>query len=280
MRKKEIKKIKWKPNYRLGMKKQYSVRSSMVLQAIFADDRTNLHDNNSYVKKLSSRNLNKYYLCNRNNTRIFNRKFLFNYFTTAIHVFIHVLRMKGNILVINTNPELSKLTYHIKKNMHNQNLKLFRNNIFFSDCGWTNGTLTNSKKVFNKVKTFINFYVNYNTFLNENNIIFPAYTKMKKNYKGFIPHTNLYNKEFYSNLHTGSFLNQNLKPDLIVFLSVTNCKSIIKEANSLNIPIMGFVDNSSSIDDIQYPIFGNTNFYLLIWFFFTLIAKITNYPRV
>lgn len=270
MRKKEIKKIKQKPYYRLQMKKQYSVCSSVTLKDIFADDRTNLHDNNSYIKKFSSVNLNKYYLCHKSNTRVFNRRFLFNYFTTAIHVFMHVLKMNGNILIINTNPELSKLSYHIKKNIHNQ---LFRNNIFFSDCGWTNGTLTNSNKVFNKVKTFINFYVNYNTFLNENNIIFPAYTKMKNNYKGFIPEINSSSK------HTGSFLNRNFKPDLIVFLSITNCKSIIKEANSLNIPIMGFVDNSSSIDDIEYPIFGNTNFYRLIWFFFTLIAKVTNYQR-
>lgn len=273
-----LEKSKLKTYSRLGMKKQYNVRSNTILQDIFSDDRTNLHDNNSYAKKSSSINLNKYYLCKRNNTLIFDRKSLFNYFTTAIHIFIYVLRMKGNILIINTNPELSKLAYHIKKSIHNHNFKLFENNIFFSDCGWTNGTLTNSNKVFNKVKTFINFYVNYNTFLNENNIIFPAYTKMKKNYKGFIPNPNSYNKQLSSSLDTGSFFNRNFKPDLIVFLSITNCKSIIKEANSLNIPIMGFVDNNSPINNIQYPIFGNPNSYLLIWFFFTLITKITNYP--
>jgi ribosomal protein S2 len=264
-------KLKLHFNNRLEMKKQNNIRFHSTLMDIFTDDKTNLHDNNSYIKKLSSKNLNKYYLRNRNNSVIFTRKFLFNYFTMALHIFMHVLKMKGNILIINTNPELSKLAYHIKKNIYNQNFKLLKNNIFFSDCGWTNGTLTNSNKVFNKIKTFRNFYMNYNTFLLENNIIFPAYTKLKKNYKGFIP--NYSNNDKITSLH----IKNDFKPDLIVFLSITNCKPIIKEANSLNIPIIGFVDNNSFIDDIQYPIFGNTRFYLLIWFFFTLITKITNY---
>ena len=216
-------------------------------------NKLNLGHTNLKLKKSWHNHLNNFFLGNRNNTIIFDYKFTYIYIAKALHIFTCIFKSKGNILIINTNPELSKVVYHMKKNIKSKN-------IFFSDCGFTKGTLTNSQKVFNKIKTFINFYNDYNRFLKANSINFPSYKKMKKNYKGFISDSNKLNSNKW-------------KPDLLLFMSNNNT-SIVKEAALLNIPTIAFIDSNRIPTNITYCIPGNTDSHLLIWFFFTLITKI------
>ena len=110
-------------------------------------NKLNLGHTNLKLKKSWHNHLNNFFLGNRNNTTIFDYKFTYIYIAKALHIFTCIFKSKGNILIINTNPELSKVVYHMKKNIKSKN-------IFFSDCGFTKGTLTNSQKVFNKIKTF------------------------------------------------------------------------------------------------------------------------------
>ncbi len=233
------------------------------------NDKLNLGHTNLKLKKSWHNYLNNFYLGKRNNTIIFDYKCTSIYMAKALHVFTSVFKAKGNILIINTNPELSKLVYILRKSINAS-----AQNIVFSDCGWTKGTLTNWDKVFNKVQTFVNFYYDYNTFLNANNIYFPSYKKMKKNYKGFI----LTNKHSHTKENTISLnikiINANWKPDLLLFMSNNNAESIFKEAALLNIPTIAFIDSNSNSTDITYPIPGNAGSYPLIWFFFTLITKV------
>lgn len=123
--------------------------------------------------------LNNLFLGTRNKTIILNYKFTLNCLIKALYIFATIIKSNGNILIVNTNPDLSKLIYQVKQNTECKYL-------FFSDCGWTKGNLTNLKQVHGKIKTFASFYHNFDNFLNENNIHFPNYKKMKKSYKGFL----------------------------------------------------------------------------------------------
>lgn len=219
--------------------------------------------------------LSKTFLGSRNKTVIFNSDFTFKYLIKAMSVFIAILKSNGTILIINTNPELSNLVYNVKKNVNSPN-------VFFNDCGYTNGTLTNWAKVYTKVNTFLNFYQYFDSFLNINNIHFPNYKKMKKNYKGFLKrkqHTKdnyVIFKKNKTNKNEIKKLSLNWRPDVLILLNTENNQSIIKEAYNLKIPIIALVDSNFTISDITYPIPTNTYSYSFVSFFCNLITKLMN----
>jgi ribosomal protein S2 len=245
-------------------------------------------------------NLTKCFFGARNKTIIFNFKSTLNYLIKAVYAFTLITKSNGDVLFVNTNPELSKLLYHIRKNTTSPHL-------FFSDCGWIKGTLTNWSMLSHKVKTFITFYNDFDSFLNENNIHFPNYKKMKKSYKGFLTKQNKsqisnykYNKDLISEkkiLSVNNFnstvwpsvqtasnakktdifkLSAKWRPSVIILISTENTESIIKEASSLNIPTIAILDSNSNISNITYPISTNTYYYPFIWFFSSLITKLSN----
>ena len=260
-----------------NLNKQKSKHQPIKQDYEIKDDRINLGHTNLKLKKNWQLNLNKYYLGERNNTVIFDYKFLNFYLTKAIFIFIFILQNKGSVLIINTNPELSKLVYFLKKKLQTiieLNKFKFKLNIFFIDSGSVKGTLTNWGKIFNIIKTFINFHADYNSFQSKNNIHLNNYKKMKKNYKGFMPFFSSLSKTKHLNITT---LNSKSKPDLIVFMTTKNATSIIKEAKKLNIPVIAFIDSNDPILNICYPIPVNVFFYPVIWFFFCLVTKILNY---
>ncbi len=275
------------------------------LYADFIENGLSLGHNSLKLQKSWHSNLSKCFLGARNKTIIFNYNLTLNYLIRALYVFTTLAKSNGDILIVNTNPELSKLIYHIKKNTKSCHL-------FFSDCGWTKGTLTNWSQLSNKIKTFVSFYHNFDTFLNQNNIYFPNYKKMKKSYKGFIykpnklkanndrydkdeasnkkdlPLNNFSSKFFgkqpqkiavienYFKKSDNSNLHSKWKPDMIILISINDTESIIKEANSLNIPTIAFLDSNSNVPNITYPIPTNTYYYSFIWLFSTLITKLSN----
>ncbi len=281
--------------------KKYLNTNFSNLYANFIYSSLSLGQNSLKLRKSWHDNLNQCFLGARNKTIIFNYKFTLNYLIKAFYVFTAISKSNGDILIVNTNPELSKLMYYIKKNTKSCHL-------FFSDCGWTKGTLTNWSQLSNKIKTFVTFYHNFDTFLNENNIYFPNYRKMKKSYKGFIARNyNLqvnnikYNKNKVSNKESSAFSNFNKapfgkgwslqnhfkifhtsklyskwKPDIIILISVDNTESIIKEAYKLNIPTIAFLDSNSNVANITYPIPTNTYYYSFVWLFSMLITKLSN----
>lgn len=258
----------------------------------FIQNNVNLGHNSLKLQQAWHGDLTKCFLGARNKTIIFNFNFTLNYLIKAIYIFTLITKSNGDVLLVNTNPELSKLMYHIRKNTKSSHL-------FFSDCGWVKGSLTNWNQLSNKVKTFTTFYHDFDTFLNENNIHFPNYKKMKKSYKGFLNkhdklqnRNNEYNKDLIKTLPIDHFnstttqnnvkksgilqLNAKWKPDVIILISTENTESIIEEASSLNIPTIAILDSNSIISNITYPIPTNTYYYSFIWFFSTLITKLSN----
>ncbi len=238
-----------------------------------------LGNNSVKFKKSWHPNLSQFLVGTRNKTVIFNYKLILQCLIKFFFIFTKIIKADGNILIVNNNQELSKILYYIKKNTHSCNL-------FFSDCGYTKGSLTNFNVIYKKIKTFSYFYENFDNFLKENNIHFSNYKKMKKNYKGFLikkklnankfKNSNKFNTQNNMVLFnkTNSFVSW--KPDLVILFGVDNMDSIIKECLNLHIPTMKFIDSNMDPLNITYPIFINTHNYDFLWFFSNLLVKLTN----
>jgi small subunit ribosomal protein S2 len=222
----------------------------------------------------------------QNNTSILNIRYTLTSFLKAIYILTLILKSKGDILIVNTNPEYSKLLHHTKKNIKSSK-------IFYSDCHWVGGTLTNWVQISQSVITFKNFYKKFDDFLLKNNINFPRYKKMKKSFQGFI---NLEKKTvFKKNSSISITLKKQTssmptskseifkigrevdwKPDLIFILNSNSAESIIKEACNLKIPIIALTDSNTNISNITYPIPTNTNSFFFAWFCLDYITKLVN----
>lgn len=254
--------------------------------------------------------MSPFLLGSRNNSGILNTKLTLTCFLKAFYVLILLVKSGGHILIINTNPEFSKLLQHIKKNTKSSK-------IFYSDCHWVGGTLTNWTQIYQSISTFIHFYHRFDDFLLKNNIHFPHYKKMKKSFKGFIIKKNNLKpfigntplKNNKSNLvltstfnafqqsknklnhkqvdmkyieKTNFVLNDNLllkphwKPDLLFILDSNGTEGIVREASSLQIPIIALVDSNTNISNITYPIPTNNNSFSFAWFCLDCITKIIN----
>ena len=255
---------------------------------LFKYTNINLGYNKININTIVHNTLNKYIIGKKNNTFILNNNITQTYLIKALFFLYYILKSKGKIYIINTNPFLSKYTYILKK-------KLLHNNINFIDTHYTNGNLTNYKKIFLAIKTFIHFYGKYNEFLNANKIYFPSVKKMKNNYKGFIPHSKTkyvsmqklkFNAKFdthkvkskVSSARKHFFFNLTnylqASPNLIIFISNVNISSIVDEAFYLNIPTIGFVEKNTNIEKITYPIINNNYHYYVYNFFFKIFYKI------
>lgn len=235
--------------------------------------------------------LSRFILGSQNNSSILNVKYTLTSFLKAIYILTLILKSKGNILIINTNPEYSKLLHHTKKNIKSSK-------IFYSDCHWVGGTLTNWVQISQSVITFKNFYKKFDDFLVKNNINFPRYKKMKKSFQGFInleknvdsakqtkekslavekTALNLAKTKFpFKKKNYTEFRELNWKPDLIFLLDSNSTESIIKEACNLQIPIIALTDSNTNISNITYPIPTNTNSFFFAWFCLDYVTKLVN----
>jgi len=255
------------------------------------------------VKSAWHCSVSTFLLGSRNNSGILNSKFTLTCFLKAFYVLTLIVKSGGQILIINNNPEFSKLLQHIKKNTKSSK-------IFYSDCHWVGGTLTNWAQIYQSIITFTNFYHKFDDFLLKNNIHFPRYKKMKKSFKGFVikKKTNLkffsvkltnttkthqktnklINKQSNTSYKEKSNLTLKLhntenallkfdwKPDLVFILDCNNTEAIIREASSLQIPIIALIDSNTNISNITYPIPANNNSFYFAWFCLDWITRITN----
>lgn len=218
----------------------------------------------------------------RNNSGILKTNLMIKSFLRAIHIVTLIIKAGGNILIINTNPEFSILLKHIRRSTNSSQ-------IFYSDCYWVAGTLTNWALVYESINTFINFYDRFSDFLIKNQINFADYKKMKKKFKGFIikketlksnRQTKDNNSNFIENtavtfLEISKF-DKNWKPDLIFILNSTKTEAIVKEAFLLQIPVISLVDSNTNISNITYPIPTNQDCFSFARFCLHYIIKIAN----
>ena len=214
------------------------------------------------VKSAWHSSMSRFLLGSRNNSGVLKSKSTLTCFLKAFYILTLIVKSGGSILIINTNPEFSKLLQHVKKNTKSSK-------IFYSDCHWVGGTLTNWIQISQSISTFSNFYYRFDDFLLKNNIYFPRYKKMKKSFKGF-----LINKSNSRKNHT--YFKCDWKPDLIFLLNSDNTEAIIAEASSLQIPIISLVNSNTCLANITYPIPTNTDSFNFAWFCLNWITRITN----
>ena len=135
----------------------------------------------------------------------------------------------GRVLFVNTNPLLNQFIREVANDTGHA----------FLNGRWIGGLLTNSNNIFSRIKGFKEVKDNYSEIKQKLNIKSTLYDKMDQSFSGL-------------------FVLQTL-PDVIVLISSerNTRKSVIAEANKMNIPVVGFVDTSDSPKGIDYPIYGN-----------------------
>lgn len=240
--------------------------------------------------------MSNYFLGIRDHVSLLNTQQTLKCLLRAFHIIAIILRQKGRILIINTNPEffrlcnnLSNLTLmgkslndHLFLNLEqrydkNQNLpvkkkdkKLMSNKlktplISYVSYKWIGGTLSNWKQISKSVLTYAKFSERCENFLIKNNLDFPKYLRVKKCFQGL-----LYKK------NQKMLLAFNKKPDLIFLINPNENQNIINEAYKLHIPVIAFIESNTNPKEITYPIPVNNYSIKFIYYCLKKIIKMTN----
>lgn len=220
-----------------------------------------------------------YFLGIRQNVSVLNTQQTLKSLLRAFHIIALILKQKGRILIINTNPEFFRLCNNLTNITLNGNYKplnqLDRNQtsykklktpqISYVSYKWIGGTLTNWKQISKSVLTFAKFSERCEKFLIKNGIDFPKYTRVKKCFQGLLHKEN-----------KKMLLAFNQKPDLIFLVNPNENKSILNEAYRLHIPVIAFTESSTNPREITYPIPVNNYSIKFIYYCLKKIIKMTH----
>jgi len=194
--------------------------------------------------------MSDYFLGIRENVSVLNTQQTLKCLLRAFHILALILKQKGRVLIINTNPEFFRLcnnlthitllgesksrnkklsgsSYSFEKNYNVKNLRTSL--ISYVSYKWIGGTLTNWKQVSKSVLTYAKFSERCENFLIKNGIDFPKYTRVKRCFQGL-----LYKK------NENMLLAFKEKPDLIFLINPNENQIILNEASRLNIPVIAF----------------------------------------
>mgnify|MGYP001077243512 FL=1 len=179
------------------------------------------------------------------------------------------IKSKGHILIVNTNPEFSRLcknlnvlTGHNIKN--NLGLDIKSSCISYVHYKWVGGTLTNWKQVSKSILTYAKFAERCEKFLYRNHIDFPRYSKIKECFHGLVRKKN--NKVF---------LAFNKKPDIVFLMNPNENRHIIAEANKMHVPVIALVESNTNLNGISYPIPANAYSAFFIYYCIKKILKLS-----
>ena len=232
------------------------------------------HKSLSISKSRSWHPLMTHYLLGiRNNISIINSAQTLKQLLNAYYIIILILKNKGRLLVVNTNPEYFRIFKNIssiqKNSVNKKNADIFSilNSSLISYCNnqWIGGTLTNWKQISRSALTFAKFSERFDNFLTKNNIYFPQYKKMKKRFQGLV-----------IKVDEKIILAFKKTPDLILIVNPNENRNVIDEANCLNIPVLAFTDSNTDLLGITYPIPVNCNSIHFLYLFLNWLFKITS----
>lgn len=234
--------------------------------------------------------MSDYFLGIRQNVSILNTQQTLRCLLRAFHIIAIILKQKGRLLIINTNPEFFKLCNNLanltligkyeqvnenflwKSKTQNKNQvkkmdykKLKTPLISYVNYKWIGGTLTNWKQISKSVMTFAKFSERCEKFLIKNAIDFPKYVRVKKCFQGL-----LYKENKKMVLAFGQ------KPDLIFLVNPNENKNILNEAYILQIPVIAFTESNTNPVDITYPIPVNNYSIKFIYYCLKKIIKMTH----
>jgi ribosomal protein S2 len=126
---------------------------------------------------------------------------------------------------------------------------------------WVGGCLTNWKEISKSVATLLYFSKRFGAFINQNNIHFPRFKKIKNSFQGFI------NREKEQLL-----LKE--RPQLLFLFNAYESQQILHEAIRLQIPVVALTDSSTDLSQITYPIPINSNSADLVYWCFSQLIQI------
>ena len=207
------------------------------------------------------------------------RKFLLR----AFHIIALILRKKGRILIINTNPEFFTLCTNLtaltltgthrpgsqKSPGTSRNYsKLKTPLVSYVSYKWVGGLLTNWKQLSKSVLTYAKFSERCEKFLIKNHIEFPKFSRVKKCFQGLL----------YKQNQT-MLLAFNQKPDLLFLVNPNENRGILNEAYRLHIPVIAFTESSTNPKEITYPIPVNNYSIRFLYFCFKKILKLTHLSK-
>lgn len=207
-----------------------------------------------------------YFLGIKNGIGVFNTQQTRKCILRAFFLITLILKKKGHILIVNTNPEFFRIcknfilgTTHLQKNSLNKISGQAQ--LSYSTYKWVGGTLTNWKQVSKSILTFAKFSERCEKFLIQSNIDFPRYNKIKKCFQGLV---------------TGKgYLAFHEKPDLVFIMNPNENRNIIAEANRLDIPVIAFVESNTNLNGISYPIPTNNYSINFVYYCMKKLFKIS-----
>lgn len=237
--------------------------------------------------------MSDYFLGIRQNVSLFSTQQTLKCLLRAFHIMALILKQKGCLLIINTNPEFFRLCNNLtnmtligkykaseensvrsflnkKETQLNKKTSSYKNLktplISYVSYKWIGGTLTNWKQISKSVLTFAKFSERCEKFLVKNGIDFPKYTRVKKCFQGLLYKEN-----------QKMLLAFNQKPDLIFLINPNENQSILNEAYRLHIPVIAFTESSTNPKEINYPIPVNNYSIKFIYFCLKKIIKMAHF---
>ena len=250
--------------------------------------------------------MSDYFLGIRQNVSLFSTQQTLKCLLRAFHIIALILRQKGRILIINTNPEFFRLCNNLtnmtligKYKTSEKNVPLPQEKIKDYQSQWAIERTANEFSQLNtttpnyrKLKTPLISYVSYKwiggTLTNWKQISKSVLTFAKfsercekflvKNGIDFPKYTRV-KKCFQGLLHKENqkmSLAFNQKPDLIFLINPNENQSILNEAYRLHIPVIAFTESSTNPKEINYPIPVNNYSIKFIYFCLKKIIKMAH----
>ncbi len=170
----------------------------------------------------------------RNNIHIFDLRITVQLLNTALTKIHDTVKKSGKILFVGTKKQCGDTVRDLA------NL----NNNFYVNKRWLGGTLTNWNTISNSIKRLeeIESLMNNDSVsknLSKRELLDISREKQKLD------------------LNIGGIRNLNGKPDLLIIFDVLKDRIAVREANKLNIPVVGIVDSNADPELIDYIIPGN-----------------------
>lgn len=250
--------------------------------------------------------MSDYFLGIRQNVSLFSTQQTLKCLLRAFHIIALILRQKGRILIINTNPEFFRLCNNLtnmtligKYKAPEENLAFPQSKIEDSQSQWFIERTANECSQLNtktsnyrSLKTPLISYVSYKwiggTLTNWKQISKSVLTFAKfsercekflvKNGIDFPKYTRV-KKCFQGLLYKENqkmSLAFNQKPDLIFLINPNENQSILNEAYRLHIPVIAFTESSTNPKEINYPIPVNNYSIKFIYFCLKKIIKMAH----
>ena len=194
---------------------------------------------NHIGNKVEFRNSNMdEYIIGVNSTQntIFNPNLILTSLRRVLNFLKQLKKKSGSVLIVSTKPEFSNIIKHIGESSSQP----------YVNTSWQKGLLTNWEHLCVSIKF-------YRLFLER--------LKLKKKKK----------RKIYNNFHGLRTMKE--LPSAVFVIDPKTDIEVIRESKRLNIPVISIVDSDYSYELIDYPIPGNNNSILSIYFLLSIVLQ-------